>query len=100
MGAHVSSCGFAVEHVDAYVTLGRTRLSPHLDGMRANLADAMSVPVDRVSVKAGTNDGLPRRRRPSRERNYCRAALRARPNVGPQGKVCLGVARRGQWRRC
>jgi 2-C-methyl-D-erythritol 2,4-cyclodiphosphate synthase len=58
MGAHVSSCGFAVEHVDAYVTLGTTRLGPHLDGMRANLADAMSVPVDRVSVKARTNDGL------------------------------------------
>ena len=58
MGAHVASCGFAVEHLDAYVTLGTTRLGAHLDGMRANLADAMSVPVDRVSVKARTNDGL------------------------------------------
>jgi 2-C-methyl-D-erythritol 2,4-cyclodiphosphate synthase len=58
MGAHVSSCGFAVEHVDAYVTLGTTRLGPHLDSMRENLADAMSVPRERVSVKARTNDGL------------------------------------------
>jgi 2-C-methyl-D-erythritol 2,4-cyclodiphosphate synthase len=58
MGAHVSNAGYAVEHVDAYVTLGTTRLGPHLDGMRANLADAMSVPIDRVSVKARTNDGL------------------------------------------
>lgn len=58
MGAHVSACGFAIEHVDAYVTLGTTRLSPHLDGMRANIADALSMGVDRVSVKARTNDGL------------------------------------------
>jgi 2-C-methyl-D-erythritol 2,4-cyclodiphosphate synthase len=58
MGAHVSNAGYAVEHVDAYVTLGTTRLGPHLDGMRANVADAMSVPIDRVSVKARTNDGL------------------------------------------
>ena len=58
MGAHVSSRGFAVEHVDSFLTLGTTRLGPHLDGMRANLADAMSVAVDRVSVKARTNDGL------------------------------------------
>jgi 2-C-methyl-D-erythritol 2,4-cyclodiphosphate synthase len=58
MGAHVATCGFAVEHVDAYITLGTTRLGPHLDGMRANLADAMSVSVERVSVKARTNDGL------------------------------------------
>jgi 2-C-methyl-D-erythritol 2,4-cyclodiphosphate synthase len=58
MGAHVSSRGFAVEHVDSYLTLGTTRLGPHLDSMRANLADARSVAVDRVSVKARTNDGL------------------------------------------
>jgi len=58
MCAHVSSRGFRIEHVDSYITLGTTRLSPHLEGMRTNLADALSVPLDRVSVKARTNDGL------------------------------------------
>ena len=58
MGAHVARRGFAVEHVDAYITLGTTRLAPHLDDMRANVAEALSVPVERVSVKARTNDGL------------------------------------------
>lgn len=58
MEAHVSSRGFAVEHVDGYVTLGTTRLSPYLDEMRATIADALSMPRDRVSVKARTNDGL------------------------------------------
>jgi 2-C-methyl-D-erythritol 2,4-cyclodiphosphate synthase len=45
-------------HVDAYITLGTTRLAPHLDAMRANLSCALAVPVERVSVKARTNDGL------------------------------------------
>ena len=58
MGAHVRSHGLEVEHVDAYIVLGTTRLSPHLDAMRANVAGALGAPLDRVSVKARTNDGL------------------------------------------
>ena len=58
MAEHVASRGLAVEHVDSYVTLGTTRLSPHLDAMRAGVADALAVGVSRVSVKARTNDGL------------------------------------------
>ncbi|HEU4973778.1 MAG TPA: 2-C-methyl-D-erythritol 2,4-cyclodiphosphate synthase [Baekduia sp.] len=58
MGRHVASRDCRVEHVDAYLTLGTTRLAPHLDAMRANVAAALGVPVDRVSVKARTNDGL------------------------------------------
>ena len=58
MGEHLAGRGLAVEHVDAYITLGTTRLSPHLDAMRANVADALAVDLDRVSVKARTNDGL------------------------------------------
>ena len=58
MGAHVAARSFAVEHVDAFVVLGTTRLSPHLDAMRANVAAALGMDVARVSVKARTNDGL------------------------------------------
>ena len=58
MGEHIAGRGLAVEHVDAFITLGTTRLSPHLDGMRANLADALALAPGRVSVKARTNDGL------------------------------------------
>jgi 2-C-methyl-D-erythritol 2,4-cyclodiphosphate synthase len=58
MGEHLRGRGLVVEHVDAYITLGTTRLSSHLDAMRHNVAHALGVPVDRVSVKARTNDGL------------------------------------------
>jgi 2-C-methyl-D-erythritol 2,4-cyclodiphosphate synthase len=58
MGARVQERGLAVEHIDAYIVLGTTRLSPHLDRMRQNVAEALMVPPTRVSVKARTNDGL------------------------------------------
>ncbi len=50
--------GYRVVSVDSFVVLGPVRLRPHLAAMRANVADALSLPVDRVSVKARSNDGL------------------------------------------
>ena len=38
MGRHVAARGFAIAHVDGYITLGTTKLAPHLDTMRANVA--------------------------------------------------------------
>jgi 2-C-methyl-D-erythritol 2,4-cyclodiphosphate synthase len=58
MGRHLRTRGLAVQHVDVYITLGTTRLSPHLDAMRQNVAEALGMKVSRVSVKARTNDGL------------------------------------------
>ena len=58
MGGLLRTRGLTVEHVDAYVTLGTTRLAPHLEAMRDNLARALGAPAGRVSVKARTNDGL------------------------------------------
>ncbi len=58
MAAHVADAGLAVEHVDSLVTVGTVRLGPHLDSMRACLAEALGIPPLRMSVKARSNDGL------------------------------------------
>jgi 2-C-methyl-D-erythritol 2,4-cyclodiphosphate synthase len=58
MAGHVAAEGLAIEHVDSLVTLGTVRLGPHLDAMRATLAEALGVPAAAVSVKARSNDGL------------------------------------------
>ena len=50
--------GFEVANVDAFVVLGTTRLRPHIDSMRHNLAEALDVDIEQVSVKARSNDGL------------------------------------------
>jgi len=50
--------GFAVVNIDAVVDLERPKLRPYIDAMRANLADALGVDIDRVSVKAKTGEAV------------------------------------------
>jgi 2-C-methyl-D-erythritol 2,4-cyclodiphosphate synthase len=57
-GAHVRDAGFDVIHVDSFVVLGTTRLRPHIEAMRTNLAAALGIDLARVSVKARSNDGV------------------------------------------
>ena len=54
----VARRGFRVASLDSFVVLGTTRLRPHLDAMRDNLAGALRTPPERISVKARSNDGL------------------------------------------
>ena len=50
--------GWRVGNVDCTVVAQRPKLMPHIPAMRERLAAAMEVPVDRVSVKATTEEGL------------------------------------------
>lgn len=54
----VARHGYSVQNLDAFVTLGTTRLRPHVEKMRANLAAALGVELDRISVKARSADGI------------------------------------------
>jgi 2-C-methyl-D-erythritol 2,4-cyclodiphosphate synthase len=56
--AVVNRLGLGVGNVDATVILERPKLAPHVDAMRANLAEVLGVSVDRVSVKGKTNEGV------------------------------------------
>ncbi|MCK5213618.1 MAG: 2-C-methyl-D-erythritol 2,4-cyclodiphosphate synthase [Dehalococcoidia bacterium] len=50
--------GFGVGNVDVTVIAEKPQLSPFAAQMRQNLADAMGVIADCVSVKAKTNEGM------------------------------------------
>ena len=54
----VGDLGLEIGNVDASVVAERPRLAPHVDAMRANIAEALGVPPDRVSVKGRTNEGV------------------------------------------
>lgn len=56
--ARLKEAGFSVTNVDATVLAQQPKLAPFIPEMREMLADALSVPVDRVSVKATTEEGL------------------------------------------
>lgn len=50
--------GLKVVHLDATVIAERVRVAGHRGAMRRRLADALEVPLEAVSVKATTTDGL------------------------------------------
>jgi 2-C-methyl-D-erythritol 4-phosphate cytidylyltransferase/2-C-methyl-D-erythritol 2,4-cyclodiphosphate synthase len=50
--------GYRVVNVDVTVIAERPKIAAHAEAMRANLAEALGVAADRVSVKAKTNEGV------------------------------------------
>jgi 2-C-methyl-D-erythritol 2,4-cyclodiphosphate synthase len=50
--------GYVVSNVDATILAQRPKLAPYILTMRQNLADAMGIDTERVSVKATTEEGL------------------------------------------
>lgn len=57
-GELVRNAGFAVRNLDATVVIEQPRLRPHIDAMRANIAEALDLRLGHVSVKATTSEGL------------------------------------------
>lgn len=55
---YVRKAGFEVGNIDVFVVLGTVKLRPHIEHMRANLAEALGIGIQAVSVKARSNDGL------------------------------------------
>jgi 2-C-methyl-D-erythritol 4-phosphate cytidylyltransferase/2-C-methyl-D-erythritol 2,4-cyclodiphosphate synthase len=55
--AIVAEAGFAIVNLDVVVVLERPKIAPFLDRIRAGVAAALGVAVDRVSVKGKTNEG-------------------------------------------
>jgi 2-C-methyl-D-erythritol 2,4-cyclodiphosphate synthase len=58
VGGLVRERGLTVSSLDSTVIAQAPRLVPHVQAMREAIAKALDVDVDRVSVKATTNDGL------------------------------------------
>ena len=50
--------GYRVVNIDSTVIAQRPRLAAYIEKMRQNMADALDIDVDRVSVKATTEEGL------------------------------------------
>ncbi|MCR5311569.1 MAG: 2-C-methyl-D-erythritol 2,4-cyclodiphosphate synthase [Lachnospiraceae bacterium] len=49
---------YYVENIDATIIAQAPKMRPHIDEMRTNLAKALKIDVDRVNVKATTEEGL------------------------------------------
>lgn len=54
----VRAKGYVAENIDATILCQRPKLRPYIDFMRENIASALGMDIDSVSVKATTEEGL------------------------------------------
>ncbi len=54
----IASMGYKVVNIDATVIAQMPKMAPYIDTMRGNIADALGVEVDFISVKATTEEKL------------------------------------------
>jgi 2-C-methyl-D-erythritol 4-phosphate cytidylyltransferase/2-C-methyl-D-erythritol 2,4-cyclodiphosphate synthase len=47
-----------IDHVDVTLICEKPKIKPHREAMRAKIADTLNLPINRVSVKATTTEGL------------------------------------------
>ncbi|MCY7278615.1 MAG: 2-C-methyl-D-erythritol 2,4-cyclodiphosphate synthase [Phormidesmis sp. CAN_BIN44] len=50
--------GWQICNIDSVVVAERPKLKPHIEAMRSRLATILNLPLDRVGVKATTNEKL------------------------------------------
>lgn len=50
--------GYGVANMDAVIHLEKPKLRPHVGAMRQNLAGALEIPVENVSIKAKTAESV------------------------------------------
>ena len=58
VGRLIEEAGYRIANIDATVALQRPKLRPHIDAMRHNIAETLSLDVGQVSVKATTTERL------------------------------------------
>lgn len=54
----LDEAGYGVVNIDCVILAQAPKMRPHIDRMRANIADACGIPLDCVSVKATTEERL------------------------------------------
>ena len=58
VAAVLAESGFSVGNVDVTLVAQRPKVAPHILRMRENIASDLGIPLDAVSVKATTEEGL------------------------------------------
>lgn len=58
VGKLIYENGYKISNLDSIVCLQKPKLAPHLDKMKAVIAEVLSLEVDQVSIKATTTEKL------------------------------------------
>ena len=53
----IEAQGFEIEDIDSIIVAQAPKMAPYRDEMRTNIANALSIPIEKVGVKATTTEG-------------------------------------------
>ena len=58
VGRLISEKGYRINNIDSIIIAQAPKFAPHIEDMRRNIASALNIDIDFVSVKATTEEGL------------------------------------------
>lgn len=58
VGSMLDKEAYIIQNIDATIVAQAPKMRPHIDKMRQNIADALSIDISQVNIKATTEEGL------------------------------------------
>lgn len=57
-GDLILNAGYAVNNIDATIIAQKPKMLPYIENMRENISKALSIDINRINIKATTEEGL------------------------------------------
>lgn len=57
-GKIIFEAGYAVNNIDATIIAQKPKMLPHIQNMRENISEALNIDLDKINIKATTEEGL------------------------------------------
>jgi len=58
VGQMIGEAGFHVGNIDATIIAQNPKMSPHIKNMRENICSSLNITMDKINIKATTEEGL------------------------------------------
>ena len=58
VGLLIESNGYSINNIDSTIIAQAPKMAPHIETMRKNIASALNISIDKINVKATTEEGL------------------------------------------
>ena len=58
VGEIIKNHGYEISNIDSTIIAQRPKMAPYIEDMRKNIAIALEIPTEKISVKATTEEGL------------------------------------------
>ncbi|MEG2868838.1 MAG: 2-C-methyl-D-erythritol 2,4-cyclodiphosphate synthase [Terrisporobacter sp.] len=58
VGSLISNNGYSINNIDSTIIAQAPKMAPHIQTMRENISNALNISIDKINVKATTEEGL------------------------------------------